>query len=565
MTDYTEYIAKVFRNSKLIGTGWLINDQTFITAGHCFDKGEKNICIKSRQGEDFPSSVRMDPDLDAAILQVDNMKLKLKPLAVCHRPESQDNQAYSWKSYGFPVSVKDVLPEGMTIGGEIRNFNAIFGSEKSPAIQLHCKERVDKFYCSDAKILGGMSGSPVIICEHSLYVVGMIRNAPPEFEESVIFASPIDEIVKKFNNELSDVELKPFQIWEFSSEYLDMGTHCQSDSELESPYGTMNPESRFYIERKADKECWSNLSLKQAVTIFIKGPWQTGKSSLMKRMIYRAKEELDIESAFIDFQEFERRDFEDLKKFLIQFCIMIGDSLHIPEKICDYWESLLSDKAKCGQYISKHIITRVNKPFIIAMDEVQRIFGTPISNEFFGMLRVWHNNRAKYPGMSLFLSSSTEPHLFIDDLNQSPFNVGPEIIFQDFTPPEVEKLNRLHQAPLNQSQLKALLDLVGGHPFLIRLSLYLLANGTITFDGLMSKADSDSGPFENHLNRYWSYISESPEIKKALLQILHSHAYPANKLYYKLKGAGLIRKSGSKVLMRNKLYEKYFLKRLNNE
>lgn len=336
---------------------------------------------------------------------------------------------------------------------------------------------------------------------------------------------------------------------------------------MKSPHGTMPPDSLFYIERQADSDCWGYLSQGEAVTIFVQAPRQVGKSSLMRRMAYRVKEVLGIETVFIDFEKFTEQQLEHEEEFLIELCFMIGDALHIPEAIDRYWASpRRSNLIKCSNYLSQHIIGTYNKPFILAMDEVERLLDKPMRNNFFGMLRTWHNDRAWEPTfakMSLFLSSSTEPHLFIDNPNQSPFNVAQPILLHDFTLPEVVELNRRHQPPLNQAQISQLVDLLGGHPFLTRLALYEVATHRYDFDTLLTNATSDTGPFAQNLRYYWQKILDMPEIKVALSQICRDQRYRENKLYYRLKGAGLIKKVGSQVVMRNELYKYYFKERLN--
>ena len=337
--------------------------------------------------------------------------------------------------------------------------------------------------------------------------------------------------------------------------------------QIESPQGTMLLDSPFYIERQADRDCWRYLKQGQAVTIFVQAPRQVGKSSLMRRMAYRVKEALGIKTVFIDFEKFTEQLLEDEEKFLIELCFMIGDALDIPEAIDRYWGSRRrSNLIKCSNYLSRHIIRTYNKPFILAMEEVERLLDKPMRNNFFGMLRTWHNDRAwdrTYAKMSLFLSSSTEPHLFIDNPNQSPFNVAQPIRLHDFTLPEVAELNRRHESPLNQAQLSALVDLLGGHPFLTRLALYKLATDGYDFDTLRTNATSDTGPFAQHLRHFWQKILDMPQIKPSLSQICRHQRHPEDKQYYRLKGAGLIKKVGSQVVMQNNLYARYFTERLN--
>lgn len=334
---------------------------------------------------------------------------------------------------------------------------------------------------------------------------------------------------------------------------------------IEAPYGTMLPTSHFYIERQADNTCWNYLNQSQAATIFIQAPRQMGKSSLMRRMTHRLEQTKHIKTAFIDFERFTEHQLADEESFLVELCFMIGDILELPEAIDQYWASQRrSNLVKCSNYLSQHIIPKLNAPFILALDETERLLNTPWRNDFFGMLRTWHNDRAwnkNFAKMTLFLSSSTEPHLFIDNPNQSPFNVAAQISLQDFTLAEVETLNQRHQSRLSESQLSQLHTLLGGHPFLTRLAFYLLVT-QIDFETLLATATHDTGPFGEHLRRYWQHILEMPDIKKAVAQICRHQTHPEDQIYYRLKGAGLIKKEGTQVLMRNKLYNAYFTERL---
>lgn len=337
--------------------------------------------------------------------------------------------------------------------------------------------------------------------------------------------------------------------------------------DLESPYGTMKPDSAFYVIRQADFLSLNYFNHTKATTIYVQSPRQMGKSSLMQRTVFQLRQQYGLKTAFIDFENFTEAQLSNLDDFLIELCSMIGDALDIPEEIDKYWSSARrSALIKCSNYLSKHLIPTLNQPFILAMDEVERILGTPFQNDFFGMLRTWHNDRAHNPNfakMSLFLSSSTEPQLFIDNPNQSPFNVAEPIILYDFDITEVQQLNQSHPVQLTQNQLVSLTDLLNGHPFLTRLALYLIATRRYDFATLQQTATFEDGPFGNHLSYFWQKISDSKELQQALQQICRHQTYPADKLYYRLKGAGLVKRIDKQVVMRNQLYERYFSERLN--
>jgi hypothetical protein len=340
----------------------------------------------------------------------------------------------------------------------------------------------------------------------------------------------------------------------------------QLPAEIESPFGTMHPDSRFYIERAADEICWEQMSSPYATTLFVQAPMQTGKSSLLRRGLHLARQKHQKQVAFIDFQKFTERYFVDEESFFIQLCVMIGDALGVPEAIDQYWAGRRTNIIKCSLYISHYIIPKLNGSFILAMDEVEQMQRSPFRAGFFGMLRTWHNERAfdaNFARMTLFLSSSTDPFLLIDNPHQSPFNVAIPISLHDFTQGEVSELNRRHHSPLNEAQIKELMSLVDGHPFLTRLALYQLALGKIDLPTLLTQAVDDNGPFGDHLRHYLLKVWQKPELKQALSLISQKHTHAENDLFYRLKEAGLIKKAGQQVVFRNSLYERYFKERLH--
>jgi serine/threonine protein kinase len=336
--------------------------------------------------------------------------------------------------------------------------------------------------------------------------------------------------------------------------------------EIEPPYGTMPPDSRFYIERTADDHCWQHITSSRAVTLFVQAPMQMGKSSLMRRVLYQADNVQHKQTAFIDFQRFTEQSFDNEEKFFIQLCLMIGDALRIPEAIDQYWHGRRTNIVKCSRYLSEHVIPTLKGSFILAMDEVERMLTCPFRANFFGMLRTWHNSRVydeSFARMTLFLSSSTDPYLLIDNPHQSPFNVATLVPLQDFTTEEVCELNRRHNSPLNQAQLNQLMDLVNGHPFLTRLALYQLALGKIDMPTLLVQAAEDIGPFGDHLRHYLRRVLQRPELKRALIRIRHDHTWEETPVFYRLKEAGLIEKQEDRVVLRNNLYARYFKECLN--
>lgn len=329
---------------------------------------------------------------------------------------------------------------------------------------------------------------------------------------------------------------------------------------LEIPEGTMKLQSAFYMERQADKIALNTI-IQQGVTISIKGPRQVGKSSLLNR-IMKAARDRNKRVLFLDFQLLGKADLSSDEIFLRQFCSWLSEELEIEDKVDKYWQKNISNIQRCTRYVSRHILKQLDRPLVLAMDEVDKIFGTDFRNDFFGMLRNWHNSRAMtdiWNNLDFVLVTSTEPYQLIDDLNQSPFNVGQVIELEDFSFEQVAVLNRRHGSLFNSSDELKLMELLNGHPYLTRKALYLVASGQTTTTELFNRATNPRGPFGDHLRRFLSLLHDRQELKECLLEIIDNNICENQKIFWQLRGAGLVRRSsGHGIIPRCQLYGDYF-------
>ena len=328
---------------------------------------------------------------------------------------------------------------------------------------------------------------------------------------------------------------------------------------LELPEGTMDLESAFYVERADDAVALETVR-RQGVTITIKGPRQMGKSSLLNRVMAEARV-AGKQVAFLDFQLFDRAALQNADEFYQQFCFWLTDELDLEDAFTDYWNKPLGHTQRCTRYMERHVLKSLNASLVLAMDEVERIFDTPFRNDFFSMLRSWHNQRATrkiWKQLDLALVTSTEPYQLITDLNQSPFNVGQVLALQDFSAEQVDALNERHGEPLTKAQLQQLMELLNGHPYLVRRSLYLVASGQWRVTDLFAQATNEQGPFGAHLRNHLFRLASNPALVEGLLQILRQEVCPDEHVYFRLHGAGLVDREGQRVFACIQLYANYF-------
>jgi len=93
--------------------------------------------------------------------------------------------------------------------------------------------------------------------------------------------------------------------------------------------------------------------------------------------------------------------------------------------------------------------------------------------------------------------------------------------------------------------------------------MYQLATGKLDFETLIAKAIEDTGPFGDHIRHYLLRVLQHPELKQALAEICRQQHYEENQIFYRLKGAGLIKRVEQRVVLRNDLYRQYFEEHFN--
>lgn len=331
--------------------------------------------------------------------------------------------------------------------------------------------------------------------------------------------------------------------------------------------GAMDVQSPLYVRRRADHVAHAAITQQgQGQTVTIKGSRQVGKSSLLMRVIHAAME-AGKSVAFLDFQALDSETLRDADIFFHRFCGEVAAALELAGPQEPDWDPSLGNLQRCSRFMESGILKAVSAPVVLALDEVDRLFDSPFRSDFFGMLRAWHGKRAvptakAWKKLDLVLVTSTEPKLFIENLHQSPFNVGEQIELSELSVAEVAELNRRHSRVLGPEDERRLLALVGGHPYLVRRGLYLVASGQISTEDLLAHSNLERGPFGDHLRYLLFLLNGRESLLGGLREVLTKHTCRDMMLLERLRGAGLVRMDGERVLLRCELYARYFGKHL---
>ncbi len=335
----------------------------------------------------------------------------------------------------------------------------------------------------------------------------------------------------------------------------------------ELPDGQVDVASVFYVERPPIEDRAIETVIQAGSLIRIKAPRQMGKTSLMARILHHAKQQ-GYCAVPLSFQLADGKIFQDLDRFLRWFCASVGRRLRLPNQLNDYWDEIFGSKDNCTAYFEEYLLENLDAPLVLGLDEVDCIFRYPeIATDFFGLLRAWHEeakNRDIWKKLRLVVVHSTEVYVPMD-VNQSPFNVGLPLELPEFTPEQVCELSRLHGLDWQKPQIMELMNLVGGHPYLIRLALYHIARQDITLEELMQVAPTEGGLYNDHLRRHLWNLQQHPELAGGMQEVVEAGTESlrlGSKLAFKLHSMGLVSFQGNEVKPRCNLYQQYFQERL---
>jgi hypothetical protein len=313
--------------------------------------------------------------------------------------------------------------------------------------------------------------------------------------------------------------------------------------DLEPVGGAVPLDSPYYVERGADREFQAALARRDSI-VLVKGARQVGKTSLLARSLHAARQ-AGSRVALTDFQLLNAAQLETPEALLRALARALIEQLGPDVRLSEQW-----DPEDGPNYNFRRLVRRIaaceDTAVVWGLDEVDRLFTCPFGGEIFGMFRAWHNERAFEPDgpwgrVTLAIAYATEAHLFITDLNQSPFNVGTRLSLEDFTEEQVADLNGRYGAPLrSEGELACFYSLVGGHPYLVRRGLHELAAGGLNLAQLTAQAERDEGIYGDHLRRMLLLLGRDEILTAALRDVLQGRPCPDLASFYRLRSAGVL-------------------------
>jgi transcriptional regulator with XRE-family HTH domain len=355
-----------------------------------------------------------------------------------------------------------------------------------------------------------------------------------------------------------------------SEDYISLDPDTANSSRSQTPIrGQVPLGSPYYVERQPEEQNAYEEVLQPGALIRVKAPKQFGKTSLMARILASARDKGMRETA-VSLQLADSGVFTDLNRFLRWFCAVVTRQLHLPNRVDEQWDEVYGSSYNCTNYFERYLLTEIDSPIVLALDEVDILFKRPaLAGDFLAMLRAW-NEKARYGNdgsdlwqqLRLIVVHCTESLIGLPfDLNQSPFNIGLSIELLNFTPQQVQELSQRYGINISQETALDMTDFLGGVPYLVQLTLHHMSSRDISFPQIKEQAKSANSIFSSHLRNLLGSIQQSsPQLISVLKQVVAApEPLVLNPIdSFNLNCAGLLHLTDDNAESLCPLYENYF-------
>jgi nucleoside phosphorylase len=345
-----------------------------------------------------------------------------------------------------------------------------------------------------------------------------------------------------------------------------------NNSLIEFPEKPLLADSPYYVERPdIESRCYQRI-LSPGEFIRIKASKKMGKTSLLNRILYKAREQ-EYSTIFIDFGQPEKAIFESLEKVSKWFCAQASNELDQENKVDDLWNDAKgSINTNTTDYFEEYLLggTRQNN-FLLAIDNFDIVFRYPqITDDLCSLFRNWSENSAlptrkgdTWKKLRIVLAYATNGYASWD-INRSPLrNIGWLASLEDWKLQEIQDCIQQYGLNLEVRDTKKLMEMIGGHPYLVRKAIQYLYENNSDVESLLEIALQENSPFYKHLQELLWQLEDNPHLRSAYIQILRGNTSQTRDIEtskFQLYSMGLTNSESDNLLPKYKLYSNYFSK-----
>ena len=330
-------------------------------------------------------------------------------------------------------------------------------------------------------------------------------------------------------------------------------------------------DTTIYIERPPIEDKCYKAIVQPGALIRLKAPQRMGKTLLLEKTLDYVRHQ-GYQTAKLDLQLADIDILANLKTFLQWLCVDVADSLELEPHLDKHWQEVFGLNKNCTRYFQKYLLSLTDTPLVLAIDNFERLFEYPeIFPQFCLLLRGWYEAAKQgdkigniWKKLRLVVVHSTESYPSLDS-NHSPFNVGLAIDLPEFNLQQVTNLAKQQDLGLLKEQdLAQLMELIGGHPYLVQLAIIHLKSQQVTLEQLLRLAPTEQGIFSDHLRQQLWHLQHNPQLEIGYKKVVMTNA-PVRldtEVAFKLHSLGLVKLISNDCVPGCDLYRQYFSTRL---
>jgi transcriptional regulator with XRE-family HTH domain len=321
-----------------------------------------------------------------------------------------------------------------------------------------------------------------------------------------------------------------------------------------------------YVERPPVEQLCLETVLQAGSLLRIKSAKGMGKTLLVDRILSQV-DKRQYKTVSLSFLQASKGILGDLDRLLSWFALIISKKLGLAALFQEKWQEGLGIYS-CTAYFEDHLLRKLDKPLILVLEAIDSLFAyASVADDFLSLFRLWHEeakNNNTWQKLHLIITYSTENYVPAD-LNKSPLNVGTEILLPDFTLEQVLTLANKYQANLGKDELQRIINLVGGHPYLIQKAIYAITQKQLSLADFEKTAATEAGIYGDHLRGHLLNLQEHPNLAAGMKKVVESSS-PVDlgaTINWQLHSLGLVTFVQNAVQPRYPLYSDYFRYRLS--
>lgn len=316
----------------------------------------------------------------------------------------------------------------------------------------------------------------------------------------------------------------------------------------------------WYVHRlRAERDALSYLGTPGKPTI-LWGPELFGKTWMLQHLLDEVRADCRILRLSLDaFEDASRHSYE---LFVRELASSIVEGLERGEEwLNTVWEQTRGRSPNRRlSAILRPLLAERPEPLVLAIDRADAILSCDFRDDFFGLLRSWaEETREPWPRLRLLLAVSATPIRLTKSIYNSPFSGLTEAVeLGELDAAQIQRLAERYHLPWDGAEeLERLLELVGGHPYLLRLAMHEAALHGTRLEALCADGHAPR-LFERHLTRCRRLLSVEPAMMDALRRLARDERAPIDpETYEQLYRLGfIVRTSSGGHRLRCKLYER---------